>query len=62
MGECFNFNMYWMAMGVAEVIIDTAILLLPVGVLLDLELSRKQKIALAIIFTLGGLYVLDPFR
>lgn len=56
-GYCFNFNIFWMAMGAVEVVIDTVILVLPVGMVLELQLPRRQKILLGGIFLLGGLYV-----
>ena len=56
-GYCFNFNIFWMAMGAVELVIDTVILVLPVGMVLGLQLSRRQKILLGGIFLLGGLCV-----
>ncbi|KAL9096697.1 MAG: hypothetical protein Q9165_001185 [Trypethelium subeluteriae] len=52
---CFNFNIYWMAAGAVEVIIDVVILSLPVRVVLGLQLSRRKKATVALIFLLGGL-------
>ena len=56
-GGCFDFNIFWMAMGAVELVIDTLILLLPVQVIMGLRMSRQQKILLVGIFLLGGLYV-----
>ena len=56
-GYCFNFNIFWMAMGAVELVIDTVILVLPIGMVLGLQLSRRQKILLGGIFLLGGLCV-----
>lgn len=52
---CFNYNIFWMATGAAEVIIDTAILALPVRIVLGLQLSWKRKVSVVFIFLLGGL-------
>lgn len=52
---CFNYNIFWMATGAAEVAIDTAILALPVRMVLGLQLSRKSKVYVVFIFLLGGL-------
>jgi hypothetical protein len=56
-GYCFNFNIFWMVMGAVELVIDTLILVLPVGMVLGLQLSSRQKILLGGIFLLGGLCV-----
>lgn len=52
---CFNFNIFWMAAGAVEVVIDVVVLSLPVRVVLGLQLSRRKKITVAVIFLLGGL-------
>ena len=52
---CFNYNVFWMATGVIEVVIDTTILALPVRMVLGLQLSLKRKISIVLIFLLGGL-------
>ncbi|KAF2236875.1 hypothetical protein EV356DRAFT_530764 [Viridothelium virens] len=54
---CFNFNIYWMAAGAVEVVIDIVILSLPVRVVLGLQLSRRNKATVAMIFLLGGFVV-----
>lgn len=53
--HCFNFNIFWMATGALEVVIDTMILALPVRMVLGLQLSYKRKVFLLFIFLLGGL-------
>ena len=57
-GYCFNFNIYWMAMGAVELIIDSYILVLPIRMILNLQLSRKNKILLCGIFLLGGFVII----
>ena len=52
---CFNFNIFWMASGVCEVLIDVIILALPIRAVLKLRLSTRKKISIACIFLLGGL-------
>lgn len=42
-------------MQVPNVVLDGAILALPVGAVSRLQLSRKKKISVAAIFLLGGL-------
>lgn len=58
--HCFNFNIFWMVTGAVEVAIDTAILTLPVRMVLGLRVSNKQKASIVLIFLLGSLYVLTP--
>jgi hypothetical protein len=56
-GYCWNYNIFWMVMGVIEVIIDTTILLLPVRRVCPLQLTLQTKILVIGVFLLGGLYV-----
>lgn len=56
-GYCFDFNIFWMAMGAVELVVDILILLLPVNVILGLRMSKQQRVLLVGIFLLGGLYV-----
>lgn len=53
--HCFNYNIFWMVTGALEVVIDTIILALPVRIVLGLQLSRKRRVLLLLIFLLGGL-------
>ncbi|ERF69692.1 hypothetical protein EPUS_03684 [Endocarpon pusillum Z07020] len=55
---CFNYNIFWMVTGAVEVIIDTAILALPVRMVLRLQLSQKRKISIMLIFLLGGFVII----
>jgi hypothetical protein len=52
---CFNYNIFWMASGACEVLIDVMILALPMQVVWELQLSRRKKATVACIFLLGGL-------
>ena len=52
---CFNFNIFWMVSGACEVLIDIAVLSLPIQVILALQMSRRKKATVAFIFLLGGL-------
>jgi hypothetical protein len=54
---CFNYNIFWMVTGVLEVVIDIIILALPVRMVLRLQLSRKRRFSIMLVFLLGGLYV-----
>lgn len=59
-GYCFDYNIFWMAMGSAEILIDTIILILPIRMVLQLQLSSQSKGLISGIFLLGSLYVLPP--
>ena len=52
---CFNFNIFWMASGVCEIIIDVIVLTLPIRAIIRLQLSPRKKATVACIFLLGGL-------
>ncbi|KAM3076677.1 hypothetical protein ACMFMG_007482 [Clarireedia jacksonii] len=53
-GYCFNFNIFWMAMGVVEILVDSCILILPVRIVLGLHMSNDHKIMVSGIFLLGS--------
>ncbi|KAB8298299.1 hypothetical protein EYC80_002028 [Monilinia laxa] len=57
-GWCFNFNIYWMVMGLIEIIVDIGILVLPIGVVVGLQMPNSQKILVAGIFLLGSFVVI----
>ena len=54
-GRCFNFNLFWFSIGIIETIIDIIILLLPIKMVMGLQMSRRNKIVLSLVFLLGGL-------
>ena len=54
---CFNYNIFWMASGACEVLLDVLILALPIRAVLRLQLSTRKKITISGVFLLGGLYV-----
>ncbi|ATZ56044.1 hypothetical protein BCIN_12g05820 [Botrytis cinerea B05.10] len=57
-GWCFNFNIYWMIMGLFEILIDIGILILPVGVVIGLQMPNSQKVLVAGIFLLGSFVII----
>ena len=57
--HCFNYNFFWMITGAIEVFLDAVILAMPVPMVLRLQLTRKRKIVVLLIFLLGALYVLS---
>lgn len=54
-GKCLDKFPLMMALSIANIVIDTAILLLPVGVVVPLQMSRMQKASLLFLFATGGL-------
>lgn len=54
-GWCFNFNIFWMVMGLVEIVIDIGILILPIGVVIGLQMPKSQKVLVGGIFLLGSL-------
>jgi hypothetical protein len=58
--NCLNFNIFWMVTGAIEVVIDTIILALPVGVIIKLQMPRIRKFSIIFVFLLGSLYA-PPF-
>ncbi|MCJ1444917.1 MAG: hypothetical protein MMC23_005421 [Stictis urceolatum] len=56
--HCINHNVFWMATGAVEVVLDTAILTLPIRMVLRLQLSSKRKAFVVFIFLLGAFVVI----
>lgn len=59
-GTCINLTIFWFANGIANVLGDGVILILPLGEIKNLHLPRRQKWGLYLVFALGVLYV-PPF-
>lgn len=55
--HCFNFNVFWLGSGICEIFLDVWILTLPVGVVVRMRNSPRQKLVVSGIFMLGALYV-----
>ncbi|KAI0549702.1 hypothetical protein F4679DRAFT_246879 [Xylaria curta] len=58
---CFNYNIFWMASGACEILLDVLILTLPISVVVRLQFSLKQKLTVSGIFLLGGFVVVTGF-
>ncbi|KAI1482837.1 hypothetical protein F4774DRAFT_428242 [Daldinia eschscholtzii] len=56
--HCFNYNIFWMASGACEILLDLLILTLPVGVIMRMRLSTQRKISISMIFLLGGFVII----
>lgn len=53
--HCINYNIFWMATGILESVIDLIILVLPFRMIFKLHMDRSKKFGLAGVFLLGGL-------
>lgn len=56
-GKCMNRLHFGISTVTINVVTDLAVISLPVHVLRDLKLSRRDRIALQCAFAIGGLYV-----
>jgi hypothetical protein len=56
-GRCLNFNLFYLINGIAETIIDTIILALPVRAVFNVQVPLKTKILVSGIFLLGGFVI-----
>lgn len=52
---CFNYNIFWMASGIVEAVIDVLIIAMPIRIILGLQLNLTKKLALTAVFLLGVL-------
>ncbi|KAI9713566.1 MAG: hypothetical protein M1820_000948 [Bogoriella megaspora] len=52
-GECFNFDNFFLVMSIVEILIDVALLLLPLRMIAKLQLNLQKKLMLCGIFALG---------
>lgn len=54
--KCINFAAFFLGTELFNCVLDVVMLCLPIGVIRNLHLPRRQKFQLAIIFLMGGLY------
>ncbi|KAI0006306.1 hypothetical protein F4779DRAFT_633091 [Xylariaceae sp. FL0662B] len=54
---CINYNIFWMASGAIEAVIDVLIIAMPVRLVLGLQMSRRRKVTVAGVFTLGAFVI-----
>jgi hypothetical protein len=59
-GVCMNAEQYWLSTAAFNVGLDFAVLILPMPVISRINLPQRQKLALILVFILGGLYVNHP--
>ena len=56
-----DFTAYLIGTAVPNVVMDFAILVLPMGIVWQLQISNRRKIALSAVFAVGALYVFFSF-
>lgn len=54
---CFNFNIFWLATGLIEAVLDVCLITLPVRMVVRLQMSLRKRVSLIAVFSLGVLYV-----
>lgn len=54
-GYCLNKTKLWFSNASMHISTDIAILVIPIPALMAVDLPRKQKLALMVVFALGGL-------
>ena len=54
-GYCLNFLALWFVNATLNIITDVAILVIPLRIILAIQLPKKQKVWLVMVFTLGGM-------
>lgn len=59
-GFCLSKPALWFSNASMHITTDIAILAIPIPALMSIDLPRKQKVALMIMFALGGLYAFYP--
>ena len=55
--NCFNAARYWQGISVPNVATDLVMLVLPLPVVWDLNVSKSQKLGLSLVFLMGSMYV-----
>ncbi|KAI1809010.1 hypothetical protein GGS20DRAFT_573962 [Poronia punctata] len=56
---CFNYNVFFLASGAVEALIDVVVIAMPVRVVMKLRLDPGKKVAVAGIFLLGAFVILS---
>ena len=54
-GHCYTFDTWFLCISITEIIIDAAILMLPVKMVIGLQMSFPRRVKVCCIFLLGSL-------
>lgn len=52
---CFNYNYFWLTTGIIEAFLDLCLIVLPVGMVINLQMSTRKRVGLTGVFLLGAL-------
>lgn len=55
--SCINKEMFYLAASIANICMDVIILLVPLRIVVPLQIPKRQKVSLLLLFATGGLYV-----
>lgn len=55
--RCIDSDVFWISYGILNIVTDVVILLLPVREVIRLQVPRREKIGLLVVFLLGALSV-----
>lgn len=61
-GYCLDFEAVWFFNASVNIATDLTLLVMPMPLLSQLQLPRKQKVALMAVFAVGGLYAFSCAR
>lgn len=53
--KCLNITQFYLSAQITNVLIDVIVLLLPLRIVIPLQVPRRQKVSLLVIFATGGL-------
>lgn len=59
---CIDKDAFWLAFAIGNAITDAIVLVLPIPMIFQLHLKLRDKIMLAGVFLLGGLYILHQSK
>ncbi|QSS60326.1 integral membrane protein [Histoplasma capsulatum] len=56
-GNCLNRDAFWLSTAIVHIVTDVVLLAMPMPILIRLNIPKRQRIALVLVFALGGLYI-----
>ena len=59
-GHCINVHVMWIVQDIFFLVLDIYVVVLPLPMIWNLQITRPEKIAISGVFLLGSLYVRHP--
>ncbi|EGC43439.1 integral membrane protein [Histoplasma capsulatum var. duboisii H88] len=56
-GSCLNRDAFWLSTAIVHIVTDVVLLAMPMPILIRLNIPKRKRIALVLVFALGGLYI-----